>query len=188
MLSCDQIEVGDVEPIVVNTNRTGQTVEIRICRHSDGFFLDWSDDIFKVVGSVVTLDQVLVAKDAVNAPGLYQLASVSHPNGLNTSIIDLPGGLNMAVDDDLIVIVNVTAGPSFASTNVPPGEIKLKCLVDGCVPRKTVLSRVNAMVVGDVTLSPAPAPCPTVDAAYADEKGNLLFTTHNTGGARTTTP
>ena len=71
MLSCDQIEVGDVEPIVVNTNRTGQTVEIRICRHSDGFFLDWSDDTFKTVASVVTLDQVLVAKDAVNAPGLY---------------------------------------------------------------------------------------------------------------------
>ena len=188
MLSCDQIEVGDVEPIVVNTNRTGQTVEIRICRHSDGFFLDWSDDIFKTVGSVVTLDQVLVAKDAVNAPGLYQLASVAHPNGLDTSIIDLPGGLNMAVDDDLIVIVNVTAGPSFGATKVPPGEIKLKCLVDGCLPRKEVLSELRAKLVGDVALDPSPSPCPAVEATYKDAKGVDKFTHSNNGGSRTTVP
>jgi hypothetical protein len=180
-MDCREIEYNDVEPIVISTGRTGQTVTIRICRHSDGFFLDWSDDVFKAVGGVVTLDQALTEKDATNAPGIYTLASVSHPSGLDTSILTV---LDPTTDDSLIVMPTAI----LPKRTVDNGEIKLKCLIDGCVNRKTVLSRVNAMVVGDVTLSPAPAPCPTVDAAYADEKGNLLFTTHNAGGARTTTP
>lgn len=179
------IEVNAVEPVVINTGRTGQTVELRICRHSDGFFLDWSDDTFKTVGSVVTLDQTLTEKDSTNAPGIYTLASATHPSGLDTAIIDLPGGLNTFVNDTFIVIVNVTAGPSFASTTIPPGEIKLKHLIDGCVNRKTVLSRINAMAHGKITLDPPQAGCPTVEATYHDEKDNPLFTTQNTGGDRT---
>jgi len=181
MRSCCEIEYDDVEPIAINTFQTGQTVTIRICRNSDGFFLDWNDDIFKVVGSVITLNQALMEKDAANAPGIYVLSSVNHPSGLDTSIITT---LDPLVDDSWLVLPTAT----MPVRNVDPGEIRLKCLIDGVVNRKTVLSRVNAMVVGDVTLSPAPAPCPTVDADYFDEKGNLLFTTHNTGGARTTTP
>ncbi len=188
MLSCSEIEVGDVEPIVINTNVAGQTVEIRICRHSDGFYLDWSDDTFKVVGSVVTLDETLTAKDATNAPGIYQLATVSHPSGLDTSIIDLPGGLDKSTDDSLIVIVNVTAGPASGATNVPPGEIKIKCQIDGCITRKEVQSELRAKLIGDVTLDPAPAPCPAVEATYKDAKGNDKFTHSNNGGSRTTVP
>lgn len=191
MLQCGTIEVGDTEPIVVNTNRVGQTVEIRICRHSDGFFLDWSDDTFKAVAGVVTLDVTLTAKDAVNAPGIYQLdvtSTATHPSGLDTSVLDLPGGLPKGVDDSLIVIVNVTAGPASGSTKVPPGEIKLKCLVDACLPRKEVLSEVRAKLVGDVSLDPAPAPCPAVEATYKDAKGADKFTHSNNGGSRTTVP
>ena len=178
------VEVNDVEPIVVNTGRTGQTVELRICRHSDGFFLDWSDDTFRTVGSVVTLDQTLTAKDAINAPGIYQLASVSHPSGLDTSAL----GLSAAVDDTLIVIVNVTAGPAFASTKVPPGEISLLALIDACLTRKTVHSELRAKLLGDATVAPAPSPCPPVTTTYKDAKGVDKFTHSNDGAVRTTVP
>jgi hypothetical protein len=48
-MDCREIEYNEVEPIVINTFVAGQTVTIRICRSSDGFFLDWSDDTFKTV-------------------------------------------------------------------------------------------------------------------------------------------
>lgn len=177
-MDCREIEYNDVEPIVVSTGKTGQTVTVRICRHSDGFFLDWSDDVFKAVGGVVTLDQALTEKDATNAPGIYSLASVSHPSGLDTSILTV---LDPTTDDSLIVMPTALSPKS----TVGSGEIKLKCLIDGCVNRKTVLSRVNAMAHGKVTLDPVQAGCPTVEATYHDEKGNPLFTTENTGGDRT---
>ena len=180
MLS-NEIEYGAIEPIVINTFRTGQTVTIRICRNSDGFFLDWDDDTFKAVGSVTTLDQALTEKDATNAPGIYSLASASHPDGLDTSIITT---LDFSVDDAWIVIPTVTGPPR----NVTPGEIRLKCLVDACINRKTVLSRVNAMAVGEIVLSPPQDPCPAVDATYRDEKGNDLFTTRNDNTGRVTLP
>jgi len=178
---CCEIEYDDVEPIVINTFRTAQTVTIRICRNSDGFFLDWDDDTFKAVGSVTTLDQALTEKDATNAPGVYTLSSASHPDGLDTSIIST---LDPSVDDSWVVIPTVTS----PTRNVAPGEIRLKCLVDGCLSRKTVLSEVRAKLVGDVDLDPTPAPCPPVDATYKDAKGNDLFTHRNNGGSRTTVP
>lgn len=176
-----EIEYNDVEPIVISTFLAGQTVTIRICRTSDGFFLDWSDDTFKSVGSVTTLNQALAAKDAVNAPGIYELASVNHPNGLDTSILS---PLNTSVDDTYIVIPNVIGPPR----DVTPGEIRVKCLVDGVLNRKTVASEVRAKLVGDVVLDPAPTPCPAVEATYKDAAGNDLFTHSNNGGSRTTVP
>jgi len=173
-----EIEVGATEPIIISTGKTGQTVTIRICRHSDGFYLDWSDDTFKVVGSVVTLNQALTEKDATNAPGVYTLASVSHPSGLDTSIL----GLDASVDDLLIVIPTAT-GPNTRLSN---GELKLKCLVDGVITEKTVHSRINAMAKGDVTLDPAQPSCPAVEATYLDENGAPLFTTSNDNTGRTT--
>lgn len=173
-----ELEYSDVEPIVINTFIAGQTVTIRICRNSDGFFLDWSDDTFKAVGSVTTLDQALMEKDAINAPGIYVLSSVNHPTGLDTSILSV---LDPSVDESLVVIPNVTGPPR----NVAPGEIKLKCLVDGLVSRKTVLSRVNAMARGEITLDPAQPTCPTVRSTYYDEAGNPLFTNENDGNTRT---
>lgn len=184
MQSCSGIENGAVEPIAVFTNRVGQTVVIRICRQSDGFFLDWSDDTFKTVAGVVTLDETLTAKDATNAPGIYELATVGHPTGLDTSLL----GLSAAVDHSLLVIADVTAGPAFATTNVTPETLKVFCLVDAAISRKTVLSRVNAMAHGKVTLDPAPASCPPVEATYFDENDVALFTTSNDGGNRTIVP
>lgn len=178
------VEVGDVEPIVVDTNRAGQTVEIRICRHSDGFWLDWSDDTFKIIGSVVTLDQVLTAKDATNAPGVYQLASVSHPAGLDTSIL----GLSATVDDSLLVITNVTAGPASGSTNVPTSELRLLCLIDGLVKRKTVHSRTNAMAHGKVELSGAAAKPSQVAVYYQEDGSTVSYKNDNTGDERNPTP
>lgn len=177
-MRCSEIEYNDIEPIVVNTFITGQTVTIRICRNSDGFFLDWSDDTFKAVGGVVTLNQALMEKDAVNAPGIYVLSSVNHPTGLDTSILSV---LDPSVDETLIVTVTAALPPR----NIDPGEIKLKCLVDGVVSRKTVLSRMNAMARGAVELDPPQPTCPTVRSIYYDENGNVLFANDNDGTNRT---
>jgi hypothetical protein len=103
---------------------------------------------------------------------------VNHPNGLDTSILSV---LNPAVDDSLLVIPTATT----PVRRVNPGEIKLKCLVDGVVSRKTVLSRMNAMAKGDITLSPPGVACPTVTATYYDENGNPLFVTVNDNTGRT---
>ena len=178
------VENGKVEPITISTGIAGQTVEIRICRQSDGFFLDWSDDTFKAVGGVTTLDQTLTEKDATNAPGIYSLASANHPNGLDTSILNT---LDPTVDYSLLVIANVTAGPQFASTSVEPAELKVLCIVDGLVDRKTVLSRVNAMARGRITLSGGTAK-PAQDAVYFDETGAPLYTNRNTGTERNPVP
>jgi hypothetical protein len=179
-MQCFEVENGKIEPIAVFTGRTGQTVEIRICRQSDGFFLDWSDDTFKAVGGVVTLDETLTAKDATNAPGIYELATVGHPTGLDTSLL----GLSKAVDHPLLVIANVTAGPAFATTKIDPSTLKIICLIDACVDRKTVQSRINAMARGKIELSGASAK-PAQDAVYYDEKGTtVVYTTRNTGDER----
>lgn len=184
MQACCNIENGDVEPITVNTGRAGQTVEIRICRNSDDFFLDWADDTFKVVGAVGTLDQPLTAKDAVNAPGIYELASVNHPIGLDTSLL----GMNPAIDDTLLVIVNVTAGPAFATTKIPPGEVKVLCLIDAVVDRKTVHSRMNAMARGKVTLSGAASKPSQIATYYEEDDATVSYATDNKGDVRDPVP
>lgn len=178
-MSDHEIEYGYTEPIIVNTFISGQTVTIRICRVSDGGFLDWSDDTFKPVGSVTTLNQPLVEKDAVNAPGIYMLASANHPLGLDTSILSV---LDPSVDDEYIIIPTVTGPPR----NVVPSTLRLNCLVDGVVDRKTVRSRMNAMAKGDIVLNPPGPLCPTVEATYLDENGNPLFTNINDNTGRTT--
>lgn len=176
-----ETEYGDVEPIVVNTFITGHTVSIRICRHSDGFFLDWSDNTFKTAGAVVTMNQPLVAQDAVNAPGIYVLASVSHPNGLDTSVLST---LDPNVDDTLIVMVTATA----PTRQIVPATLKLKALVDGVVNRKTVHSRMNAMARGKVTLSGA-APKPSQVATYYQEDDTTVsYATDNKGNVRDPVP
>lgn len=169
------IEVGATEPIVISTGKTGQTVTIKIFRHSDCFFLDWSDDTFKVVGSVVTLTQALTEKDATNAPGIYQLSSATHPSGLDTSIL----GLSTTVDDVLVVIPTATSPAS----KIDPAELRLKCLVDGVITEKTVHSRLNAMARGKITLTGGSAK-PAQDAIYLDENGVTSYTNRNTGTER----
>lgn len=169
------VEVGATEPIVISTGKTGQTVTIKVFRHSDCFFLDWSDDTFKIVGSVVTLTQALTEKDATNAPGIYQLASVNHPSGLDTSSL----GLSTTVDDALVIIPAATS----PTTKLDPAELRLKALVDGVLFEKVVHSRTNAMARGKVTLSGG-AVKPSQDAEYFDENGATSFTNRNTGTER----
>jgi hypothetical protein len=181
MSHCNEIEYDDVEPIVVNTFITGHTVSIRICRHSDGFYLDWSDDTFKTAGSVVTMSQPLMEKDATNAPGIYVLSSVSHPDGLDTSSLST---LNPAVDETLIVMATATAPPR----NIVPSTLKLKCLVDGVVDRKTVLSRMNAMARGKVTLSGAAVKPSQVATYYEEDDATVSYATDNKGNVRDPVP
>lgn len=176
-----EIEYGDVEPIVVNTFITGHTVSIRIFRHSDGFFLDWSDDTFKTAGAVVTISQPLVEQDSVNAPGIYVLSSANHPDGLDTSILSV---LNPTVDESLVVMVTTAAPPR----SVAPAVLKIKCLVDGVVNRKKVMSRLNALARGKVTLSGA-TPKPSQVATYYEEDDvTVSYATDNKGDVRDPVP
>jgi len=177
-MSDHEIEYGDVEPIIVNTFIAGQTVTIRIFRVSDGGFLDWSDDTFKPVGAVTTLNQTLTETDAVNAAGIYTLASVNHPLGLDTSILST---LNPAVDDEYVVIPTVTGPPR----TIAPSTLRLNALVDGVVNERTVHSRLNSMARGAITLDPPQPTCPTVESTYYDENGNPIFTNLNDGNTRT---
>lgn len=55
---------------------TGETVEIRLRRISDGFFFDFSDLTFKVEGSVVTFFVTMTEKSATNAQGQYDYTFV----------------------------------------------------------------------------------------------------------------
>lgn len=172
------VEKGDIEPIVVDTRRTGQAVTIRVFRTSDKRWLDWSDNTFKLIGAVVTLNQPLVAVDATNAPGLYSLASLGHPTGLNTGLLT---NLTTTALEELVVIPAAT--PGAAGVRLEPGRIKVVPRIDGVVPERVVHSRTNAMAKGPVTLSGA-TPEPAQDAAYYDENGVLIFTNRNTGDQR----
>jgi len=169
------IEKNDIEAIVVNTRRTGQTVTIRILRNSDKFFLDWSDNTFKTAGAVVTLTQTLTEIDAVNAPGLYALATAPHSTGLDTSLLT---NLTTTAIEELVVF------PSATGVRLEAGRLKVVPRIDGVRPEREVFSRMNAMARGKVTLSGAIVR-PAQDAAYYEEDDvTISYTTRNTGDER----
>lgn len=169
------VEKGDVEAIVVNTRRAGQTVTIRILRNSDKFFLDWSDNTFKTAGAVVTLTQALTEIDSVNAPGLYALATAPHTTGLNTGLLT---NLTASALEELVVF------PSATGVKLEAGRLKVVPLIDGVRPEREVISRMNAMARGKVTLSGA-AVRPAQDAVYYEEDdATISYTTRNTGDER----
>jgi len=179
-MRCSEIEVGATEPVVIDTDRTGQTVTIKIYRHSDNLWLDWDDNTFKAVGSVTTLNQPLSEIDATNAPGLYRLDSTSHPDGLDTSLL----GLDPSQDDSLVVIATATS----PKRTIPSGEIRLRALVDALVERDTVLSRLNAMARGKIEitgLSPKPSHVATY---YQEDDVTVAFETDNKGNVRDPVP
>jgi hypothetical protein len=173
-------EKGDVEPIVVDTGKTGQTVTIKIFRASDEFFLDWSDNTFKVVGSVVTLTQALTAVDAVNAPGMYALTTAPHTTGLATGLLT---NLTTTTLEQLVVVPVATSPTS----KVAPGYLKIVPRIDGLIPERTVASRLNSMARGKVTLTGATAK-PAQDAEYYDETGAAIFKNRNTAIERNPVP
>lgn len=171
-------EQSDIEPIVVNTGVTGQTVTIRIFRTSDQFFLDWSDNTFKTVGSVVQLTETLSETDPVNAPGHYVLTAAPHVDGLDTSLLT---NLTTTALEQLVIV------PTAPGVRVASGILKIVPRIDGLLSERTVASRVNAMARGRITLSGA-VPKPAQDAVYFDEAGAPIFTNRNTGDERNPVP
>lgn len=126
-----RIQTGATEPIealIVNAAGVPLTsladIEVKIRRLSDGFYFDWSDNTFKVLGSVVTLTTPLAEVSAAGSPGEYQLSSPPHTAGFTTSAI-----VNPSPNDTYRVTVIQTVATTAA--NVPQiGEIKEGQFVD----------------------------------------------------------
>lgn len=120
------IRLGQVEPIIAfvvdqsGDPLTGRTdILIRIRRQSDSYYLDWSDDTFKPSGSVVTISQSLKEVDDVNSPGEYQLDTLTHVLGWDTSKVT-----NIA--DNEVYVVTANQSPGTDAANMPQvGEIKI---------------------------------------------------------------
>lgn len=127
-----RIKTGEKEPIVVlivdqdGNPLTGLTdIKIRVRRGSDGFYLDWSDNTFKATPAqlLVALEQI----SAVLSPGEYQLNTVIHVDGFDTSTFV------QLVDEEQYFVTAVQDGADTAS-NVPQiGEIKVGGFVDDIV-------------------------------------------------------
>jgi len=109
--STDNIPVGCYVTDVVGTALTGLTdLYVRIRRHSDGYFLDWSDWIFKS-GSWTTLNKLLVEAHATYAPGVYS--------------VSLPASqlVNAAADDEYQAIWLQTPGATATLPAPSPFQI-----------------------------------------------------------------
>jgi len=121
-----EIVLNDVEPIVVDirdkkgTPLTGKIdIYIRIYRESDGFFLDWSDNQFKALGSITppNQNQIMTEVSATGAPGIYELTG-----GWDTSLT------NLAAVDTTYVVALQTPG---TDAKLPAGvEVRLRTAVE----------------------------------------------------------
>lgn len=127
-----RIKTGEKEPIVVlivdqnGDPLTGlSNIEIKVRRGSDGFYLDWSDNVFKA--SPTQLLEALEEISATFSPGEYQLNTPTHVDGLDTSTFV------QLVDEEQYFVTCVQDGADTAS-NVPQiGEIKVGGFVDDIV-------------------------------------------------------
>ncbi len=69
-------------------------IYVRIRRHADDLYFDWSDATFKAASSVVQMEQVLEEVSATYSPGIYRLNRTTvpqHAKGFDTAIISNPG-------------------------------------------------------------------------------------------------
>lgn len=69
-------------------------IYVRIRRHADDLYFDWSDATFKAAASVVQMEQVLKEVSATYSPGIYRLDRTTipaHVKGFDTAIITNPG-------------------------------------------------------------------------------------------------
>jgi hypothetical protein len=105
------IQHGNIEPIVVvavdldNKPVVGKTdIVIRMRRQTDGKYFDWSDNTFKDGASVGLLLQPLVEVSPVYSKGEYQLSTVDHVRGLDTSKIVNPN------NDDIYFVFSFQNG------------------------------------------------------------------------------
>lgn len=125
-----RVQSGATEPVevlAVDSSRAGlvglTNLKIRVRRLSDGKFLDWDDNVWKSTG-IVQLLETLTKVDDTNAPGRYQLATASHPNGLDFSILSMPAA-------DAVVVTALQDGSPQNAINFPQeGEIKVGDYVD----------------------------------------------------------
>ena len=142
-----RIRTGDTEPIQVFTvddsaaPLTGLTdLFVKIRRNSDGQYLDWFDQTFKVVGWT-TLNQVLSEVDATNSPGVYEVTG-----GLDTSALT-----NSSPDDVYIVVPLQTPG---TNARLPgPGEIKVGQWVDEITTMQQSQTAQTSVVTGGTALA-----------------------------------
>lgn len=133
-MNCARIQTGQKEPIAVlvvdasGDELVGKTdIKIKIRRLSDGFYFDWSDNEFKVGGSVAQLLQALIEVSSMYSPGEYQLDTVDHVDGFDTSKI-----VN-ANDNDVYYVTAVQDGGSDAANAPFIGEILVGSYVDNIV-------------------------------------------------------
>lgn len=133
MISAGSVEIptGGKEPVEIqlfnkNTNQAlvgSTTIQVSVRRIKDDWYLDWADDTLKPAGSVTTMWETLAPVDATNRPGLYQLDTTNHPEGLDTSLF-----INAALDDIYEVTIRDSAD---VAANLPAGfEIKTGALAD----------------------------------------------------------
>jgi hypothetical protein len=120
------IEPGDIEPIKVFVVREDQktpltglsNVKLKIQRHDDDEFFDWSDDTFKPLGSVGTLLQALEALPGND--GWYRLNKAGHVKGFDT------GTITNANSIDTYTLTAVQDGSPQNAGNLPAaGELKV---------------------------------------------------------------
>jgi hypothetical protein len=124
------INAGDKEPVVVfalkndNTPATGRTdIYIFINRSSDGCYFDWDDNTFKTGSAVITMNQNLVEVSTTFSPGEYQLNSIDHSRGFDTSKINNP------VEDDTYFITSICTGSGLLGFP-QKGELRVRRMRD----------------------------------------------------------
>jgi hypothetical protein len=113
------IQHGKKEPIVVvvvdidNKPLVGKTdLVIRLRRQSDGKYYDWSDDTFKNGADVILLLQPLTEVSPIYSKGEYQLSTVNHVRGFDTSRITNP------INDDIYFVFSFQT-PGEDAANMP---------------------------------------------------------------------
>jgi hypothetical protein len=132
------IRLGQVEPITAFVvDNSGDPLPgksdifIKIRRYSDSFYLDWSDDTFKVFGAVTDINQQLIPVDNTGSPGEYHLNTVAHVLGWDTSKVT-------NISDNDVYVVTATQAPASDAANMPQvGEIKIG--TPGLINREPVI-------------------------------------------------
>jgi len=147
------IQVGPVVDKILGNPVIGSTSIKAKIRRVDGLVYDWSDDTFKVVGSVIQLLQTLTEVDDTNFPGEYEtsldLSVISNPNVNDTyfvtivedgtaTVAGLPTGAELRVEvayDNAILARKLLENNQDLSAN-PPGNLVLFD-DDGTTPLRT---------------------------------------------------
>jgi hypothetical protein len=126
------VETGGKEPIEIQVfNRiTGKpllgktNLKVRIRRHEDDLYYDWSDNTFKAYASVSQLLEALSLVNDTQSPGLYRLSTVDHLRGFDTSKIQ-----NLLGTDSLEITILQDGGTDAGG--LPTGfELKVGNFLD----------------------------------------------------------